>query len=76
MPKYTRAPAGQAPIVPAVTTRPAGQQVPQSVISTGGPYGAVYSTATVLITADGAIIPAYHPAYGDPRPRPAGKGRA
>lgn len=76
MAKYIRTPAGSAPIVPAVTTRPAGQQIPQSIISTGGPYGAVYSTSTVLVTADGAMIPAYHPAYGDPRPVPAGKGRA
>lgn len=71
--KYTR-PAGAAAIVPAPLSRPAGDQVPYSLI-TQGPYGTVYSTTTTLVTADGAMIPAYYPAFSGASPVPAGRGR-
>jgi hypothetical protein len=74
MAKYIRQPAGAAPIVPAVQARPAGVQVPVNLI-TPGPYGTVYSTSTTLVTADGAMITGYLPAYSTGRPVPAGRGR-
>lgn len=73
MPKFTR-PAESAPIVPAVQSIPAGNQMPYNMI-TAGPYGTVYSTSTVLVTADGAMIAGYYPAFTTGRPVPAGKGR-
>lgn len=75
MAKYIRqtAPVTPVPVVPAVDSRP-GQAVTYNLI-TQGPNGTVYSTAETLITADGAVIPSYYPAYSTGRPVPAGKGR-
>jgi hypothetical protein len=75
--KYIRPqPAVSAvPQVPAPAARPGLPAIPYSLITTGPYGGAVYSTSTTLITADGAIIPAYIPAYSTGRPVPAGKGR-
>lgn len=75
MAKYVRdaAPVAPVPVVPAVDSRPA-QAVPYNLITTG-PDGTFYSTAVTLITADGAIIPSFYPAYSTGRPVPAGKGR-
>lgn len=76
MPKYIRPQVGQAPIVPAPLSSPltGAPAVPYNLI-TAGPYGTVYSTSTTLITADGAMIPAYEPLYSLTSPVPAGKGR-
>lgn len=78
MPKFIRAQVGQAPIVPAPVSSPlAGATVDQPYnLITSGPYGTVYSTSTSLITADGAVIPAYHPAYSVTAPVPVGRGRS
>lgn len=76
MPKYIRgaAPVTPVPVVPAVDSRPA-QAVTYNLI-TATPDGTVYSSAETLVTADGAMIPSYYPAYSTGRPVPAGKGRA
>lgn len=77
MPKYIRPQIGQAAIVPAPLSSPltGAPAVPYNLITTG-PYGTVYSTSTTLVTADGALIPAYQPAYSTTSPVPAGKGRS
>lgn len=75
MPKFIRQQVQSPPLmVPAAEARPTGEIIPYNVI-TDGPYGTVYSTSTTLITADGAAIPAYVPAYSTGRPVPAGVGR-
>lgn len=78
MAKFIRAQVGAPPIVPAPVSSPlagAGAQQPYNLI-TSGPYGTVYSTSTALVTADGAVIPAYHPVYSVTTPVPVGRGRA